>query len=297
MALKAVAAPLGSPVGGSGTPDTIPVWSTGTTLTDSIVKQSTVAGTNLLVGGNVSPYATAGRTSLVVDGSTSSLLAFALAGSAGGYINVTPATASFVSVSRPIEIAAGGANQISFTTNSLERMRIASTGAAADSQVAIGTSSFTSGCSLTVTKSIDCSQSAQGLKLPATPGATGAGTEQILDCYQENTWTATDGSGAGLTFTVNNTAVYTRTGRLVHVRVDITFPVTANASNALVALPSGINAITYGASGSAFITGIGMGLVLLNGSGIEFYNSAGSRLTNANLSAARIVLSAVYQAA
>jgi len=36
MALKAVSAPLGSPVGGSGTPGTIPVWSgSGTTLTDS----------------------------------------------------------------------------------------------------------------------------------------------------------------------------------------------------------------------------------------------------------------------
>ena len=43
MALKAVAAPLGSPVGGSGTPGTIPVWSTGTTLTDSQLVQSATA--------------------------------------------------------------------------------------------------------------------------------------------------------------------------------------------------------------------------------------------------------------
>jgi hypothetical protein len=35
MALKAVAAPLGSPVGGSGTPGTIPIWNTTTALTDS----------------------------------------------------------------------------------------------------------------------------------------------------------------------------------------------------------------------------------------------------------------------
>ena len=38
MALKAVSAPLGSPVGGSGTPGTIPVWSSGTTLGDSGLK-------------------------------------------------------------------------------------------------------------------------------------------------------------------------------------------------------------------------------------------------------------------
>jgi hypothetical protein len=42
MALKAVAAPLGSPVGGSGTPDTIPRWATGTTLGNSIMTQDTV---------------------------------------------------------------------------------------------------------------------------------------------------------------------------------------------------------------------------------------------------------------
>ncbi len=43
MALKAVAAPLGSPVGGSGTAGTIPVWSTGTTLGDSQLVQSATA--------------------------------------------------------------------------------------------------------------------------------------------------------------------------------------------------------------------------------------------------------------
>jgi hypothetical protein len=45
MALKAVSAPLGSPVGGSGTPGTIPVWSgSGTTLGDSPL---TVSGTTV----------------------------------------------------------------------------------------------------------------------------------------------------------------------------------------------------------------------------------------------------------
>jgi len=118
-----------APVGGSGTPDTIPRWATGTTLGNSAIKQDSAnPGTNILVGGNVSPYATAGRTSLVVDGSSSSLLAFALAGSGAAYINVVSGSASFVSVSRPIEIAAGGANQIAFTTNSLQRACIDSTG-------------------------------------------------------------------------------------------------------------------------------------------------------------------------
>jgi hypothetical protein len=51
MALKAVSAPLGSPVGGSGTPGTIPVWSgSGTTLGDSPL---TVSGSNVTGAGAI----------------------------------------------------------------------------------------------------------------------------------------------------------------------------------------------------------------------------------------------------
>jgi hypothetical protein len=147
------------------------------------------------------------------------------------------------------------------------------------------------------TNTVDVSTAGWGLKLPSTPGATGAGTEQILDCYQENTWTATDGSGAGLTFSVNNTAVYTRVGRLVHMRIDITFPATASGANAAINLPSGINAINFGGTGIGYVTTLGLGNFLANGATLEVYNAAGSRQTNANLSGVRIILSMVYQAA
>ena len=60
----------------------------------------------------------------------------------------------------------------------------------------------------------DMSGTGYGLKLPATPGATGAGTEQILDCYEENTWTPTL-SGFGGTAPTVQTARYTRIGRMV----------------------------------------------------------------------------------
>lgn len=43
MALKAVAAPLGSPVGGSGTANTIPRWTGASTLGDSIIIQGSTA--------------------------------------------------------------------------------------------------------------------------------------------------------------------------------------------------------------------------------------------------------------
>lgn len=62
--------------------------------------------------------------------------------------------------------------------------------------------------------------SGYGLKLPATPGATGAGTEQILDCYAEGTWTPTP---AGFVTTAPSTVSgsYTRVGRLVTLNVYI----------------------------------------------------------------------------
>jgi hypothetical protein len=137
----------------------------------------------------------------------------------------------------------------------------------------------------------DAATAGQGLKLPATPGATGAGTEQILDCYQENTFTFTDASGAGLSFTANNTGIFTRVGRLVHCRADITYPSTANASNALIQLPA--TAGTYTATSVAVVGGVMMA-ALANSQGIEIYDAAGVRQTNANLSGKRIIVSLVY---
>jgi hypothetical protein len=369
MALKAVAAPLGSPVGGSGTPGTIPVWSSGTTLGDSVIKQSGsfvgvntgagaptqslhVVGTMLASIGNVSGQYVAiipgnsygvisggaglqfsAAAAVLVDGTSHS---FRSAG--GGSTRMTIDSSGHVGIGTASPGALLDVNTGSAPGSYVTSTRLSQTGTAANSgqrilfynsqqtweQGAIGSTREGANANFALTfftsvsgtnaermridssgnvilntantgATIQAAGSQQGLKLPATPGATGAGTEQILDCYQENTWTATDGSGAGLTFTVNNTAVLTRVGRLVHVRIDITFPVTANVSNALINLP--FNAINYGGTASGFVTGVGSALFLFNGSGIEVYNAAGSRQTNANLSAARIIISAVYQAA
>lgn len=68
-----------------------------------------------------------------------------------------------------------------------------------------------------------------GITFPATQVASS--DANTLDDYEEGTWTPTDASGAGLTFTVSNCR-YTKVGRLVTVQGSITYPATANGSNA-----------------------------------------------------------------
>jgi hypothetical protein len=71
----------------------------------------------------------------------------------------------------------------------------------------------------------------QGIQFPATQVAsTDANT---LDDYEEGTWTPADGSGAGLTFTVDH-ARYTKVGRLVTGQAKLTYPATVDGSGAQI---------------------------------------------------------------
>ena len=64
-----------------------------------------------------------------------------------------------------------------------------------------------------------------------------------LDDYEEGFFTPTDASGQGLTIT-NNGSSYVKIGKLVHVNLYITFPVTNNSTQAKISLP-------YGAAGAS----------------------------------------------
>ena len=66
-------------------------------------------------------------------------------------------------------------------------------------------------------------------------GSSGA----ILNDYETGTWTPADASGAGLTLTVN-IATYMRLGKTLFISVSVSYPVTANASTAVIGgLPYG----------------------------------------------------------
>jgi hypothetical protein len=58
-------------------------------------------------------------------------------------------------------------------------------------------------------------------------------TSELLNWYEEGTWTPSDASGAGLSFTVG-TCRYTRIGRQVTAVFDITFPSTSNTATQLL---------------------------------------------------------------
>jgi len=71
--------------------------------------------------------------------------------------------------------------------------------------------------------------SGKGIDFSAT---SGTGTSELLNDYEEGTWTPTDGSNAGLTFTVSNCR-YTKVGRVVTIQGTVAYPVTVDGSNAL----------------------------------------------------------------
>jgi hypothetical protein len=62
-------------------------------------------------------------------------------------------------------------------------------------------------------------------------GGTGAANK--LDDYEEGTWTPTDGSGAGLTFS-NVVGTYTKIGRQVFVVCELQYPSTSNTNAARI---------------------------------------------------------------
>lgn len=102
-------------------------------------------------------------------------------------------------------------------------------------------------------------------------------------------WTPADASGAGLTFSFARQAKYSKIGKVVHMFFDVTWPTNTNGSYAMVGLP-------FTADG-AFCGDIGFnnyGAVLTYDGG-NFYNLAGTPLTNAQLSGKRMSVSATYR--
>lgn len=137
---------------------------------------------------------------------------------------------------------------------------------------------------------------AKGINFTANSAAAGM-TSQLLNWYEEGTWTPVDGSGAGLTLTNNATARYTRIGRMVYLSCDVTYPSTANGSIMLI---SGFPFTTAVDGGGAigytdYAPAAQIFAQVTSGSqGIRLQTNGGSTLTNATVSTKRFQFSFEY---
>jgi len=132
------------------------------------------------------------------------------------------------------------------------------------------------------------------ITFPATQSASA--DANTLDDYEEGTWTPTDGSGAGLTFT-SIQAFYTKAGRIVTLNASFTFPSTASAAGVSI---GGIP-FAYSFSGAETCmaifdnAGLGANQVYFATTSCDF-RAAGTNTvrTNANFSLKRVHLMVSY---
>jgi hypothetical protein len=115
-------------------------------------------------------------------------------------------------------------------------------------------------------------------------------TSELLTWYEEGTWTPTDGSGAGLSFSnVTNNCFYTRIGRMVVCVFGLSYPSTASVSSAaLVGLPfTSRSSATNVAGGYTTYTDAGIQIQLLvgnNDTSVTLWKNTGGAVTNLELS-------------
>lgn len=117
--------------------------------------------------------------------------------------------------------------------------------------------------------------------------------------YEEGAWIPRDASGGNLTAFTNRTATYVRIGSKVFANFDLTYPSTANGSNASIGgLPFLSNAsAAYGIVNFGSHT-YGTALMGYAGNSVTAFNvvlaTTGVPLTNANLSTLRLIGQVIY---
>jgi hypothetical protein len=136
--------------------------------------------------------------------------------------------------------------------------------------------------------------SGAGITFPATQSAS---TDvNTLDDYEEGTWTPADASGASLTFT-SVTARYTKIGNVVHITADLTYPTTADVSQAKISglpfAPAVSGVLTF-ANPGVVATGAGFGWTDAASTTATLVAQNNTSKTNANLSTLRLYFTGTY---
>jgi len=132
----------------------------------------------------------------------------------------------------------------------------------------------------------------KGIDFSAT---SGTGTSELLNDYEEGTWSPNDASGAGLVF-VNASATYTKIGNTIRITGQLSYPATADGSNLA------IGGLPFSSSGNASLSilntsaNTGDMVLIPNGSAlILIYTSSATRRTNSDYSGVDVYFSGVYK--
>ena len=131
-------------------------------------------------------------------------------------------------------------------------------------------------------------------------GGTGAANK--LDDYEEGTWTPTDASGAGLSFSATYN-IYTKVGRIVVAGVRLVFPSTSSTALAKVNLPFTVDANGHASSSGGVCTeqnydsSVTVTASINEATNVLFRSNGVTALTNAQLSGKILRFTVTYQAA
>lgn len=138
----------------------------------------------------------------------------------------------------------------------------------------------------------------KGIDFSADPSAPGM-TSELLDDYEEGTWTPVDASGAGLTFS-GASGYYTKTGNIVTAMGTLTFPATASALGLSIGgLPFAVASNNQPGGGFIRLTNAGRSdnMVAAGGTAeLRLYSNVLSQATNADYSTDRIDFVVEYMA-
>ena len=133
----------------------------------------------------------------------------------------------------------------------------------------------------------------KGVNFTANTPSAGM-TSQLMNWYEEGTWTPADASGAGLTFT-SVTAKYTRIGNQITATCVLTYPVTASVLAAKISgLPFAAGNMGQFLVIKTSVAGAGQGLVTAGSSTINFYNQSGAAVTNATYTTSTLNFTGTY---
>lgn len=121
-------------------------------------------------------------------------------------------------------------------------------------------------------------------------------TNSTLNDYETGTWTPTDQSGAGLSLTINQTATYTKIGKIVNVSFNITYPTTASGLGASISLPftASSNSHSAGSIGPNSTAGTVLPLVISGNAYVQFGANNGFFFANSGFSGKQIIMTATY---